>query len=259
MIATLGVEWQQETHGLSQYHGQFQTLTVEGRAFFIGDLHGERRQLSQLLSAVNFAPERGDRVICVGDLIDRGQDSVACLDLLEVPWFYAVLGNHEAMLLDALSGDADNLNSWLRCGGAWYLDLEEPERVAMMAKAERLLPQVPFGLEVCLPALEARIGVVHAQCPTEDWPGFRRACEYPLNHQQQFTCLWSRDTLRAMAQGQYPPPLAGIDAVVMGPTPQQNLKSHGNRVWLDTGAGYPQGRLSLLSAEQILELVHCPA
>ncbi|MBY6016503.1 metallophosphoesterase [Halomonas denitrificans] len=235
--------------------GQFATLVVEGRAFFIGDLHGERRQLSQLLNQVNFAPEMGDRVICVGDLIDRGQDSLACLDLLEMPWFYCVLGNHEAMLMDALSGDQENLNSWLRCGGKWYLDLDEPTQRAMMVKAERLLPALPFGLEVQIPALDARIGVVHADCPGGSWDAFREACQYPLNRFQQFDCLWSRDVLREMGKGEYPEPLPGIDALVMGHTPLQNLRSHGNRVWLDTGAGYPQGRLSLLNAEQILELV----
>ncbi|MBY6185406.1 metallophosphoesterase [Marinobacter hydrocarbonoclasticus] len=240
---------------MSIAHGQFATLTVEGRAFFVGDLHGERRQLSQLLNAVNFAPEQGDRLICVGDLIDRGQDSLACLELLELPWFHSVMGNHESMLLDALGGDAENLNSWLRCGGAWYLDLDEPTRLAMMQKAERLLPALPLGLEVHIRSLDVRIGVVHADCPTDNWSTFRDACQYPLNGHQEFACLWSRDTLRNMAKGEFPASLPGIDAVVMGHTPQRNLKSHGNRVWLDTGAGYPQGRLSMLSAEQILELI----
>ncbi|WP_261389292.1 metallophosphoesterase [Ferrimonas balearica] len=235
--------------------GQMATLCIEGRAFFIGDLHGERRQLSQLLGNVGFSPEKGDRLICVGDLIDRGPDSVACLDLLELPWFHSVLGNHEAMLMDALSGDTDCLNSWLRCGGQWFEALEDGERDAVVAKAQRLLPEVPLGLEIQLPALDARIGVVHAECPHDDWLSFRQACQRGLDSRQEFHCLWARDTLSRMGKGEYPTPVANIDALVLGHTPQQMFRSYGNRVWLDTGAGYPAGRLSLLSAEQILELV----
>jgi serine/threonine protein phosphatase 1 len=64
-----------------------------GRDFVIGDLHGCLDQLQLKLALVSFAPERGDRLFAVGDLVDRGPDSLGCLNLLREPWFFSVLGN----------------------------------------------------------------------------------------------------------------------------------------------------------------------
>ena len=70
----------------------------EGRDFVVGDLHGCRAMLDTLLDHVCFDPSR-DRLFSVGDLVDRGPDSIGCLELLRESWFFPVLGNHDAMLL----------------------------------------------------------------------------------------------------------------------------------------------------------------
>ena len=67
----------------------------------LGDLHGHYPALLHLLNTVQFDPTV-DRLFSVGELIDRGPDSLACLQLLQQPWFYAVLGNHEAICLEAV-------------------------------------------------------------------------------------------------------------------------------------------------------------
>jgi hypothetical protein len=55
--------------------------------------------LDRLLDHVRFDPAC-DRLFSVGDLIDRGPDSLRSLEFLEAPWFYAVKGNHEDLLLE---------------------------------------------------------------------------------------------------------------------------------------------------------------
>ncbi len=74
---------------------------VNGRNLVVGSLPGHRDRLEQRLDAIGFDPAR-DRVLSVGDLVDRGPDSLATLQLIEQPWFHAVLGNHELMRLSAL-------------------------------------------------------------------------------------------------------------------------------------------------------------
>ena len=74
------------------------SANAQGRDFVVGDLHGCRSMLDGLLEKVSFDKDR-DRLFSVGDLIDRGPDSVGCLKLLREPWCFSVLGNHEAMLL----------------------------------------------------------------------------------------------------------------------------------------------------------------
>ena len=46
---------------------------TQGRDFLIGDLHGYYQALMQALEEVAFDPDT-DRLISVGDLIDRGPD-----------------------------------------------------------------------------------------------------------------------------------------------------------------------------------------
>jgi serine/threonine protein phosphatase 1 len=92
---------------------------AKGRGFVVGDLHGHRALLEHELSRLSFDP-RCDRVLSVGDLVDRGPDSVATLSLIEEPWFHAVLGDHELMLLNDLSGYGSRLLAWQRRIGACH-------------------------------------------------------------------------------------------------------------------------------------------
>ena len=83
----------------------------DGRDFVVGDLHGCRAMLDTMMTHVGFDPAK-DRLFSVGDLVDRGPDSVGCLELLLEPWFFPVLGNHDAMLLaywSTGSGERQNI------------------------------------------------------------------------------------------------------------------------------------------------------
>ncbi|MBU2766125.1 hypothetical protein HAP94_07940 [Acidithiobacillus ferrivorans] len=89
-------------------HHEFNPI---GRDFVIGDLHGCRAMLDTLLDHACFDPAM-DRLFSVGDLVDRGPDSVGYLELLLESWFFSVLGNHDAMLLAywaTLSGERQSL------------------------------------------------------------------------------------------------------------------------------------------------------
>ena len=72
---------------------------ARGRDFVVGDLHGCFGLLDRLLEHVRFDPA-SDRLFSVGDLVDRGPDSLRCVEFLASPWFYAVKGNHETLLLE---------------------------------------------------------------------------------------------------------------------------------------------------------------
>lgn len=80
---------------------------TEGRLLAIGDIHGCRGLLQQMIEQV--APGAEDRVVFLGDYIDRGPDSRGVIDYLldfrkQWPQTVFLKGNHEAMLLDFLAG-----------------------------------------------------------------------------------------------------------------------------------------------------------
>lgn len=89
------------------------------RTFVISDIHGNNVAFRKALKHVKL--KKTDRLIILGDFIDRGEDSKGVLDtilLLKDHNFDLVClkGNHEQMLLDAFD-NVNNLNSWLKNGG----------------------------------------------------------------------------------------------------------------------------------------------
>ncbi len=70
------------------------------RRVFLGDVQGCRDELERLLEEVGFDPA-ADELQPVGDLVNRGPDSLGCLRLLRSLDAGGVLGNHDLHLLHA--------------------------------------------------------------------------------------------------------------------------------------------------------------
>lgn len=96
-----------------------------GRDFVVGDIHGHFNLLEEKLTEIGFNPEV-DRMFSVGDLVDRGPESHRSIEFLAKPWFHAVLGNHEQLCLDIISGE-DNIGLHPQNGGGWILKVDNPE------------------------------------------------------------------------------------------------------------------------------------
>lgn len=75
---------------------------TKGRDFILGDLHGSLSSLEELMGKVRFDTTQ-DRILCVGDLTDRGPDSIGCIKLLQEPWFHCTLGNHDENTIQVLN------------------------------------------------------------------------------------------------------------------------------------------------------------
>ncbi len=76
-----------------------------GRDFVIGDLHGMFHTLEAMMETVSF-DKNADRLFSVGDLVDRGPQSERILQFLDEPWFHAIQGNHEQLLLQSINSDS---------------------------------------------------------------------------------------------------------------------------------------------------------
>ena len=71
---------------------------MTGRIIIIGDIHGCHEEFSALLTRL--APRSEDQVILLGDLVNRGPDSLRVLDIAREVRAIVLLGNHELRLLE---------------------------------------------------------------------------------------------------------------------------------------------------------------
>src|ERR671923_509758 len=92
------------------------------RSYVIGDIHGCLDELGHLIEGLPLAP--GDRLVFLGDYIDRGPDSKGVvsflLELEKDPAAYELVflkGNHEDMLLSFLGLSGQHGDMFLYNGG----------------------------------------------------------------------------------------------------------------------------------------------
>jgi predicted phosphodiesterase len=64
------------------------------RTIVVGDIHGCLEEFKQLLDKVAYQ-QKTDRLICAGDLVDRGPDSAGVVAYVRERGFEAVMGNHD--------------------------------------------------------------------------------------------------------------------------------------------------------------------
>ena len=71
---------------------------ADARTLIIGDVHGCSQELDQLLDKLQPDPER-DRIVFIGDLINKGPDSRGVIERFHQLGARSILGNHEHRLL----------------------------------------------------------------------------------------------------------------------------------------------------------------
>jgi hypothetical protein len=70
---------------------------MTGRLIAVGDIHGCHNEFSDLLDQLELQP--GDRLVLLGDLVNRGPSSTKVIDLARAAGAISLLGNHELRLL----------------------------------------------------------------------------------------------------------------------------------------------------------------
>lgn len=213
--------------------------------FVIGDVHGKADLLQTLLDELKQITSCPDQVIFLGDLIDRGPDSKAVVDMVidtirTFPGSKLIMGNHESMLLEFVDDDVPRplaVNQWLfKHGGAATASSYgiDPKAVGWEILRERL-PQDHVDLfrqAEKFVELDNHI-LVHAGL----MPGV------PLAEQKPYDLMWIREPF-LKHRGSFGKPLIHGHTI----TPQCLPQVFPNRIAIDTGA-YASG---VLTAAHIL-------
>lgn len=206
-----------------------------GRDLAVGDVHGHFPRLREALDVVGFEPAR-DRLFSVGDLVDRGPCSEAVLQWLDQPWFHPVQGNHEALAINHVRGRWLDYDMYRAAGGGWFLDLQPEQQVLFAERFEAL----PLALEI--DTAQGPVGILHADCPCLRWADLLASLQQlPLGPQVAEVCQWSRQRLQdGNTRG-----VDGLRALLVGHTPQREVRVLGNVWHIDTG-GWRNGHFTVL-------------
>ncbi len=203
---------------------------TKGRDFVVGDIHGAYPLLEKALKQARFDPEK-DRLISVGDLVDRGPQSPLCLAFLKQSWFFAVRGNHEDLFLDICradgSFDAEKAENNRRNGMDWIFG----ETAGTLAAIHAAFSALPLAIEI--PTDRGTVGFIHAEVPQgQDWSTFKDNIENNDRKTVQ-SALWSRKRIEHDDRSG----VEGIDRLFSGHTPQERgPRRLGNCYYIDTGA-----------------------
>lgn len=210
----------------------------KGRDFIIGDLHGYYNHLDKLLAYANFDTTK-DRLFSVGDIIDRGPDSLLCLTLLDEPWFHMVRGNHEQLMIEALSYPEEierkGLETyWMRCGGQWWQKYSDEEKSAIAEAYLEKLSDLPYIITVG--EGENRFNIVHSEFPSTILSDEDVDAITELDDHTKDVLIWSRTIfdgfgLKRRWSAELSPTFCGHTIVV-------HISHRLNHINIDTGLYY---------------------
>ncbi len=207
--------------------------------YAIGDIHGQHEMLQEALQRIEADGGPDATIVFLGDLVDRGPDSCGVINTLIAgqtagkPWI-VVKGNHDQMFQDFLEHGALSSpqilsgRSWLhpRLGGPATLK-------SYGVIADEVTPNLQLAREA--------VPTSHRQF-LENLPLYHQTGPYlfvhagidpslPLERQTQEHLIWIRDPFL-----NHRAPFPWL--VVHGHTAKETPEHQGNRVNLDSGAGW---------------------
>lgn len=222
---------------------------TRGKDFVVGDIHGCVDLLMQKLDDIGF-DEQNDRLFSVGDLVDRGPDSIGSLELLRKPWFHACLANHEAMMLcyfGAYSSSCHSPADFFRNGGTWALNNESDEAGANLSDLLERVAQLPLAYHV---QGKRPFNVCHADISQYRDVDLIEYNNKKIRRSDADNMVWSRDVLYAISKNpkeakigektvaidSAQPFLDGLSLTYCGHTVVRKLVLTQSHLHIDTGA-----------------------
>lgn len=204
-----------------------------GRDLAVGDIHGCFTVTDQALAAAQFQPDQGDRLFSVGDLVDRGPESIRSYEFIHRQGVYAGRGNHEDVILALLGSDKSfhNFNplelALLRKSPAmaWHKELNDQEREQIIAAFESLPLLIEVETDIGM------VGFVHGNVPIGmRWDQLKEAVQ-----DDDFNVINNMLYGRERILENYCGGVEGIDRVFLGHTARDTIVKLGNCFYIDQG------------------------
>jgi len=219
----------------------------KGRLFAVGDLHGCYDEFQEKLKEVGFKKSE-DTMLSVGDLADRGKDSIKCMELAQKKWFHPVFGNHEDLAMKSFWNDWFSKQTWImeQNGGGWYDELPEEDKDYAKELIENTV-NYPVVIEAHFKG--KKIIVCHSDYPYDEYEFNKGRGEYD----DTYYAIWDRNRIHSSIRGKTKR-IDGADLFIFGHTP---IKSNEpllfeNQLYIDTSAVLEDGVLTIVNVEDYL-------
>ena len=210
-------------------------IRPDAEFFAIGDIHGCLGHLNRALQMIGDIDD-GAIIVCVGDYIDRGEQSAGVLQRLyeltgQRDRFICLMGNHEDMALKFLDAPDKYGDLWLRNGGLQTLASFGVGKEANLAQTrDRLVDAMGAPLIAWLRVLpvhwnSGNIAVAHAGADPR----------VPIAGQTKRDLIWGHQDFEAV-------PRADGVWVLHGHTIVERPRTFNGTIAIDTGA-YATDRL----------------
>lgn len=210
--------------------------------YAIGDIHGQLAELTRVLELVEADGGPDAKVVFVGDYTDRGPDSRGVLDLL-------IEGKAQGRNWTFLMGNHDRMFSWFMDDYPRH-DAHLPvELYWLHARLGGDTTLASYGIEFTARSRQTEVHEMAAKAVPQSHVDFLRTLVLshetehlffahagiqpgvPLADQTEHDLLWIRKEFHEVT---VPHP----KLIVHGHTPVEAATHYGNRVNLDSGAGY---------------------
>lgn len=219
-------------------------LRPEAPFFAVGDVHGCKDALENLIRNVDEVADGEETIVFLGDYIDRGAQSQQVLSwLFEASQTFptqvvCLMGNHERMMLDFIDDPAGSGVHWLRHGGLDTLasfgvgfHKREMDTAMSIEIANDLEAAMPDGMQDWLRSLPLHWTSGNVHCVHAAMSPLRT-----IQNQRDAVLLWGHPDFLTQ-------PRCDGNFVVHGHTIVKKATVTGHRIQIDTGA-YRTGRLS---------------
>lgn len=214
------------------------------RTFAIGDIHGKHIALKQCLERAGFR-NNVDRLICLGDVADKGDYVPECFNrLLEIKNIVYLKGNHDTWLLEWFKSGSEP-QEWLAKGGNRSKNSYQQNNIDKQRHLEFLMNGKLYFLDE-QKRLYAHAGIDPSKC---------------LNENAEYDLLWSKEMWKALRKNEVTITYKEYDEVEL--YYNDIFIGHGNtlkkypsmlpvnicNVWnLDQGAG-KNGKLTIMNVD----------
>lgn len=217
------------------------------KTYITSDIHGYYTLLMEKLKTINF-DFSNDKLICIGDLVDRGAENLECLSLLDESWFEATAGNHDVWCVEGLQNPHSAFYHQMRNnGGEWWYRLDSDTQEYWSYR----ISNIPMWKELNVDG--KKILLVHADVGNDG----------DVNTKYTNLHLWSRMS----ADSEVDTTVDGWSVVIHGHTPIQAIdtedciksdnfgnvwKCKDNRIYIDSGVFF-SGKLNVIDLQELLK------